>query len=314
MELPPLPEAPPLPEPAPMELPPLPAPSPESTVEVVAAKDESSDIAVEEDQASTEDYRELWKRRSDKSLPQMYGAIDRIGSGEIGSLLDRYSDRFGHELDREIIVMRRAEQDARREAVPVVELISSPDDDSEADGDELSTQLKEVEDILRPLQKTYKSTDDKAEKKRLAPALKALIAERKILLGVISGELEEDELDNIPDRPDMPGMDDDVDDDEIVEVEAEDDDTDQFAEFFEVINQLLGDMPEEWVDEFVSSKGFTLFQKIGEDPSSANDRTRKKFFKMINNELGSMPEDLLDKFVSSPEFELYKNIGEIYGE
>jgi hypothetical protein len=312
MELPPLPEAPPLPDSAPMELPPLPAPAPESTVEVVSATDESSDITVEEDQASTEDYRELWKRRSDKSLPQMYGAIDRIGSGEIGSLLDRYSDRFGHELDREIIVMRRAEQDARREAVPVVELISSPDDDSEADDGELSTQLKEVEDILRPLQKTYKSTDDKAEKKRLAPALKALIAERKILLGVISGDLEEDELENIPERPDIPGMEDE--DDEIVEVEVEDDDTDQFAEFFEVINQLLGKMPEKWVDKFVKSKGFTLFQKIGDDPEGTSEKNRKKFFVMINDELVTMPQKMLDEFVNSPEFELFQQMGEIYGD
>ena len=127
-----------------MDLPPLPAPAPEATVEIQQSTDIVSDNA-ETTTEETEDYRELWKRRSDKSLPQMYGAIDRIGSGEIGSLLDRYSDRFGHELDREIIVMRRAEQDARREAVPVVELISAPDESE----DELSVQLKEVEDFLR---------------------------------------------------------------------------------------------------------------------------------------------------------------------
>ncbi|MEE3082615.1 MAG: hypothetical protein VX320_00815 [Candidatus Thermoplasmatota archaeon] len=312
MELPPLPtpapeptlEAPPLPAPPVMELPPLPAPTPEATVEVQTTAEpvsEPADLGGEE----TEDYRELWKRRSDKSLPQMYGAIDRIGSGEIGSLLDRYSDRFGHELDREIIVMRRAEQDARREAVPTVELISAPEEDSEEEH-ELQSQLTEVEDILRPLQKAYKGADTNAEKKRLAPALKALIAERKILLAVISGEEDEDALDEIPERPDIP----DYDGDDADDVET----ADEFADFFNVINQLLGEMPEDWVNNFVESKGFALFQKVGEDPAGASESNRKKFFNMINNELGSMPEDMLDSFVSSPEFELYKSIGEKYGE
>ena len=315
LELPPLPapspELPPLPTPEPLELPPQPAPSPELPPLPTPVNENPIEevVAVEETAASpvdTDDYRELWKRRSDKSLPQMYGAIDRIGSGEIGSLLDRYSDRFGHELDREIIVMRRAEQDARREAVPVVELISAPEEDD--DEDSLQSQLSEVEDLLRPLQKEYKSAESNAEKKRLAPALKALIAERKILLGVISGELDESELDEIPERPDIPGQED-VDDesDDVEEV-------DQFTEFFGVINNLLGDMPEDWVNNFLESKGFALFQKVGEDPGAANTKTRKKFFVMINDELGSMPEDMLDEFVSSPDFELYKLMGEMYGE
>ena len=308
IELPPLPtpepiELPPLPAPSQPELPPLPIPVDENLNEEVVAVEEKVEAPVD-----TDDYRELWKRRSDKSLPQMYGAIDRIGNREIGSLLDRYSDRFGHELDREIIVMRRAEQDARREAVPVVELISAPDEDDEDDS--LESQLSEVEELLRPLQKEYKSAESNAEKKRLAPALKALIAERKILLGVISGELDESELDEIPERPAIPGQ-------EEVDDESEDDDVeevDQFTEFFGVINNLLGDMPEDWVNNFLESKGFALFQKVGEDPGAANTKTRKKFFIMINNELGSMPEDMLDEFVSSPDFELYKLMGEMYGE
>ncbi|CAI8347684.1 MAG: Uncharacterised protein [Marine Group II euryarchaeote MED-G33] len=313
MELPPLPspppamELPPLPSPPPaMELPPLPSPTPapEATVQVQAVSEAETPAPENTGNDQTEDYRELWKRRSDKSLPQMYGAIDRIGSGEIGSLLDRYSDRFGHELDREIIVMRRAEQDARREAVPVVELISAPEEDEEES--ELQSQLNDVESILRPLQKAYKSADSNAEKKRLAPALKALIAERKILISVISGEADEDALEDIPERPEIPDYD--GDDEDVVDT------SDEFAEFFNVINQLLGDMPEDWVSNFVESNGFALFQEIGADPSGASEKSRQKFFNMINNELGSMPEDMLDAFVASPEFELYKTIGEKYGE
>jgi PAS domain-containing protein len=244
----------------------------------------------------------------------MYGAIDRIGSGEVGSLLDRYSDRFGHELDREIIVMRKAEQDARREAVPTVELLSAPepevDDEPVEVDEELSTWLTEVEDLLRPLQRAYKTAESKAEKKRLAPALKVLISERKTLLAVIAGDAEEDVLDDLPERPDMPEL-------EITEAqEAEEEATeseDEFAAFFEIINQLLGEMPEDWVNKFLESKGFKLFQKVGSDPAGSDVKSRKRFFKMINSELGDMPEDMLDAFVNSPEFQLYQTIGEIYG-
>ncbi|MED5486573.1 MAG: hypothetical protein VYB40_02575 [Candidatus Thermoplasmatota archaeon] len=299
---------PPMPEPA-VELPPPPMPEP--AVDVASPKPSVVAGSMESDEqgdAATDDYRELWKRRSDKSLPQMYGAIDRIGSGEIGSLLDRYSDRFGHELDREIIVMRRAEQEARREAVPVVELISAPETDEEEGS--LQSQLTEVEDLLRPLQKQYKASESNAEKKALAPALKSLIAERKILIAVIAGEMGEDALEDIPVRPVIPGYeetDDEEDDEEVEEVG-------DFAQFFASINQLLGDMPESWVNNFLESKGFALFQKVGEDPEATNEKTRKKFFVMINNELGSMPEDMLDEFVASPDFELYKAMGELYGE
>ena len=40
----------------------------------------------------SDEYGDLWAKRSSKPLPQIYGAIDRIATGESGSLLDRYSD------------------------------------------------------------------------------------------------------------------------------------------------------------------------------------------------------------------------------
>ena len=81
-----------------------------------------------------------------------------------------------------------------------------------------------------------------------------------------------------------------------------------------MINGLLGEMPEEWVGDFVDSKSFKLFQKVGEDPSGSDTKTRKRFFKMINNELGEMPEDMLDEFLNSDDFKFFQQIGEIYGE
>jgi hypothetical protein len=173
--------------------------------------------------------------------------------------------------------------------------------------EELATWLEEVEDLLRPLQRFYKAADSKREKKRLAPALKVLIAERKALLAVISGDADDDILDNLPERPEMPQL-------EVEEAaEAMSDEDEEFASFFDVVNQLLGEMPEDWVNTFVTSKGFALFQSVGENPTTSDEKTRKGFFKMIDKELGSMPGDMLDAFVSSPEFQLYQTMGERYG-
>ena len=309
---PPAPE-PPTPEP---ESPSLPAPP----QPVVVIEEEDEVVEVEEAPMDhTDSYSELWRRRSGKSLPQVYGAIDRIASGEVGTLLDRYSDRFGHELDREIIVMRKAEQVARRDAVPTVELISTVSEEEDEEEDtfdneldseselELRTDLSEVEDLLRPLQRFYKAASKKSEKKLVAPALKSLIAERKALLAVLDGEADEDTLDNLPTRPEIPELPSQDDEDE-------GEDEDRFADFFTMINSLLGEMPEDWVGAFVESKSFKLFEKIGEDPDGASTNTRKRFFKMINEELGEMPEDMLDDFLNSADFQFFQQMGELYGE
>ena len=104
-QLPPLPGA-PMPQPLPQpELPPAPTPAP---IPSAPAPTPEPALPKETEPASNE-YGELWAKRSAKPLPQIYGAIDRLGSGESGSLLDRYADRFGHSLDRDIIVLRKKE-------------------------------------------------------------------------------------------------------------------------------------------------------------------------------------------------------------
>ena len=68
---------------------------------------ELREAASEINEPESAEYASLWERTSEKPLPQVYGHIDRMGSDEVGTLLERYADRFGHSLDREIIVMRQ---------------------------------------------------------------------------------------------------------------------------------------------------------------------------------------------------------------
>ena len=153
------------------DLPPLPLPeippvTPLETDGNIPAAQTLPDIAVEpmptpdlqpikDEIQSEENYTGLWARKSDKPLQQIYGHIDRISSGETGSLLDRYADRFGQDLDRDIIVLRKAEREnlvSKQRDAPVVELIQD-----EVETVEYGSRLEEVEAQLRALKQNMKA-------------------------------------------------------------------------------------------------------------------------------------------------------------
>ena len=87
-------------------------------------------------QEKNSDFKSIWAKRkaTDPSIrienrESMYGHIDRLAKGEVGTLLDRFQDRFGSELDKEIIVLRKKQQQEMRSIKPTVELISVPEKD-----------------------------------------------------------------------------------------------------------------------------------------------------------------------------------------
>ncbi|MDP7042617.1 MAG: hypothetical protein QF807_01185 [Candidatus Thalassarchaeaceae archaeon] len=314
-----LPLPPPLPSPKEPELPPppmlpsepLPPAQPIQDEELTPTSDdldvEDEIVLVEDDDEDKSNYSELWTNRTDKSLQQMYGHIDRLGSDDVGSLLERYADRFGHDLDREIIVMRKAEKESVRDTAPVVELISVPEAESEDDEDieegdsDLQTRLDSLEAEMRPLKKKFDAAKAKKNQSAIAKfgnLLKPMVDERKLLKGVISGDMPLSALDEF---------------DSEEEDEQEDEDVDSFEEFFNVVNNLLGDMPESFINDFINSKNFKLFEKIGADPKGASQTNRKKFFKMVNQELGTIPDDKLSAFMATDDFQLFIKMSEIYG-
>jgi len=263
-----LPNLPPPPPPPGISFPPMPAaPSPDMPLPppppgLIIEESELSEDIIEEvasevphleapelAETATTDFNTHWKNRkaADPTLSvgnreSMYGHIDRIASGNVGTLLDRFSDRFGSELDREIIVLRKKQQQEMREIKPTVELIQAPE-----------TWWEE------------ESQDDIVESQAVE-------------------ETNEDESD------------------------------DEFAEFFNIVNTLLGNMPDDFVEKFIESESFNLFQIIGADPINSDEESRSEFFNMINSELGNLPEDQINEFVASPDFEVYTRIGAIYGE
>ncbi len=314
--LPPLPSPPPLSPPPASEAtedsgPPTPPPANENNSEKPDLPPPSpvkdADESIEDPEVDDESaYSKLYAKKSGKSLQQIYGHIDRIAKGEIGSLLDRYSDRFGHELDRDSIVMRKNERSELLSELrdsPVVELVNATVDEQEDDDDDddVAGQLKIIEDELRRLKPEFqaaKESGDKDTMLEMRPILKELMAERKMLQNIISGQPADGEGAETETAP---------------TIAQEDDDEDIFPIFVAIVDDLLGNhLPDDVVSEFMASEEFDIYREVGGDPSSASEEMRGQFFAIVDSRLGGMPDEAVKTFLASPEFGTYRAVGEIY--
>ena len=299
----PLPPAPvmdaPLPlPPAPVMDAPLPLP-PAPVMEAVLPPAPAVVAAVAEPTAPQTDpsYGDLWAKRSDKPLPQIYGHIDRIANSEAGSLLDRYADRFGHSLDRDIIVLRKQQIDDKVSEIrdaPTVELMKAETIGLELDENmDMFEQLSAVEDELRSLKPEYqsaKSSGDSELLSQLRPQLESLMAHRKELQLIIASTEEP-----------------------VVAQEATEDDDDLFTSFVSIVDDLLGsNLPEDVVAEFIESPDFQIYQQVGSDPQSADEELRAAFFSIVDGQLGNMDGSDIQVFVESEQFEVYQTVGKMY--
>ena len=288
--------------------------APLPAIEALPPAAPATPVVVEEPESKS--YSGLYAKKSGKPLQQVYGHIDRISQGEIGSLLDRYSDRFGHELDRDIIVMRKDERDDKIAEIrdsPTVQLLNvEEEDESHLDADtlvELNTQLKTVEDELRRLKPEYQSAKEEGDRellRELRPSLEALMSERKLLKAVISGEAELDELLQTESEEDEEEEYEEVDDDE------EEEEDDYFPAFVSIVDNLLGDLPGDKVSEFTQSEGFEIYRSVASSPEDADEEDREEFFNIVDKLLGSMPNEAVSEFTESEDFEIYRIIGALY--
>lgn len=300
--LPPLPGM-PLPAPDASVLPDLPAPNelPPADMPVVpelsapSLLSEANNLQQPSEAKANDEYGDLWAKKSNKPLPQIYGHIDRISSGEAGSLLDRYADRFGHSLDRDIIVLRKQQHDEKiaeiRDA-PVVELL---DEDEDLSPEQMLSNIEDQIRTLKPAYQEAKASGDSTTLAELKPQLEALLKERKQL----KSSMAEDEA--VPETAEEP----------VVAQEAEDEDL--FVTFVAIVDELLGsNLPGDVVEAFVASEDFSVYQTVGSDPMSADDEMRGLFFGIVDNQLGNMDQESIEEFVESSDFQIYSTIGEMY--
>ena len=295
--LPPMPGM-PLPLPDVASMPPLPTPPMPAALDPVEIKE-----TVTESSNKDDDYNELWAKKSNKPLPQIYGHIDRISAGEAGSLLDRYADRFGHALDRDIIVLRKQQHDdkiAQVRDAPVVELL-----DDEINELSQEDQLIQIEDEIRILKPSYQEAKADGDTELLAelkPQLESLLKERKQLQSIIAqSNIASDESTSTPSEESAPV---------VAQVSNEED---LFVTFVAIVDELLGsNLPANVVESFVESDDFSVYQTVGSDPQSADDDLRSLFFNIVDGQLGNMNKESIESFVGSSDFKIYSTIGEMY--
>ncbi len=334
MPPPPAPVAPMPPPPAEMPPPPAPvAPMPTEPAEILAPSPlvpSPTEVSMPTEPQSISDRIDLSTFRSSQSssqnTDQMYGHIDRIASGSVGTLLDRFSNRFGSDLDREIIVLRKKEQQAMREVKPTIELISVPGEDEEDELDdfdeednaefsksELNELKTRIETRIRPLKKRFddaKSKRKTAEVRKLQPELKQMVEDRKIVIAALDGDFEseeiEDLLDEYPEEEDIE-----------VQVETEsnedlsDEDNEDFVEFVELANELLGMMPSSFQKTFLAGNSFDFYKQVYSKPEDTNEEERSNFVDLINNELSSAPDEVLVRL--KQDIDLARRVKERYG-
>ncbi len=297
----------PMPEPD-LPLPDLPPPMPDSNTQqfgfvpepsadgdLLDAANSLPEISTPDSINQSSDFKSVWDRRktsnpsiSSDSRDSIYNRIDRISTGRGESLMDRYADRFGSDLDREIIVLRKKDQDDLASIKPTVELIS------EASKNEMSLAefleaMGDSDFVGRVAEKTGVSVEKIDELD--IESMKAFFEEADI---DNSGSLDFDEFVN--------GI--------IQSFRSYDED---FTHFFTVVNGLLGQLPDDKTLAFIESDGFKLFETVGNDPNSVDTESRGEFFTMVNELLVDLPDAVMKSFTESQDFDLYKLIASRYG-
>ena len=224
---------------------------------------------------------------------------------------------FGHELDRDIIVMRKEQRDDKIAEIrdsPTVQLLNEEvEEESRLDGDtlvELNSQLQTVEDELRRLKPEYQAAKEDGDRellRELRPSLEQLMSERKLIKAVLAGE----DLDELLGSEDDGDVSDEYEEDD-EEYEEEDADEDVFTEFVSIIDGFLGELPEADVIAFTKSAEFEIYKTVASNPDGADDEDRAEFFGVVDKLLGDMPDDAILKFTQSDDFEIYRAVGAMY--
>ena len=290
----PLPEIPPLPsEPPAPQFGFVPEPSADGDLLDAANSLPQSPMDPSSDQPS--DFKSVWDKRkmsnpsiSSDSRDSIYNRIDRISTGRGESLMDRYADRFGSDLDREIIVLRKKDQDDLTSIKPTVELISEASK-TEMSLEEFLEAMDDSDFVGRVAEKTGVSVEkiDELDMESMKEFFEKADKDN-------SGSLDFDEF--------VSGI--------IQSFRSYDED---FSHFFTVVNGLLGQLPDDKTVAFIESDGFKLFETVGNDPKSIDSDSRGEFFTMVNELLVDLPDAVMKSFTESNDFDLYKLIASRYG-
>jgi hypothetical protein len=273
---------PPLEPTAPMSAP-VPEAAPPTPVQPQELPSPLAPINPPEQTSQSDEYQRLWAKRSEKPLQQIYGHIDRISNADAGSLLDRYADRFGHSLDREIIVLRKKDHDRKVAEIREAPTVTLLEDEEAIEHEQELMSLDDIENEIRRLKPLYqraKENGQKEEEQQLRSSLQDLLNQRKSLMAPT-----------------------------VAEPSGNDGDDELYMQFFSIVDSLLeSSLPENIATSFIESEDFALYMLIGQNFNETSQSQREEFVAMIDKLLENIGEDDLDSFTQSPEFEIYRDV------
>ena len=90
-----------------------------------------------------------------------------------------------------------------------------------------------------------------------------------------------------------------------------DEDNEDFVEFVELANELLGMMPSSFQKTFLAGNSFDFYKQVYSKPADTNEEERSNFVDLINNELSSAPDEVLVRL--KQDIDLARRVKERYG-
>ena len=155
-----------------------------------------------------------------------------------------------------------------------------------------------------------KSKRKTAEVRKLQPELKQMVEDRKIVIAALDGDFDSEEIEDLLDE---------YPEEEEIEVQVEteshedlsDEDNEDFIEFVELANELLGMMPSSFQKGFLAGDSFDFYKQVYSKPADTNEEERSNFVDLINNELSSAPDEVLVRL--KQDIDLARRVKERYG-
>jgi hypothetical protein len=137
-----------------------------------------------------------------------------------------------------------------------------------------------------------------------------MVEDRKIVISALEGDFDSDEIEELFDEyPEDVEIETPVETEENETISEED--NEDFVEFVELANELLGLMPSDFQKSFLAGESFDFYKKVYSKPADTSEDDRSSFVDLINNELSSPPEEVLVRL--KKDIGLVRRVKERYG-
>jgi hypothetical protein len=81
---------------------------------------------------------------------------------------------------------------------------------------------------------------------------------------------------------------------------------DDFTDFRDIVDGLLGSLPQKKIEKFVESAEYKVYSKVMENGQP--EGVHKEFVEIVDTLLGDLPKKTIEEFIASPEFQVYERV------